>query len=148
MAVDITPTVTAENPHTFREQMERIASFARRIHVDYADGEFAPTELVPPVQSWIPEGPLVDLHVMYQDPSSEIEQLISLRPHTIVLHAESSGNILGLIREINGAGIRSGVALLQNTQPEEYANEIEEAEHVLIDRVLYGVRKGLLRLDR
>ena len=132
MAIDIAPTVTAENPHTYREQMERIAPFARRIHVDYADGLFAPTKLVPPIQSWIPEGPVVDLHVMYQDPAAEIEQLISLRPNTIVLHAEANGNVLGLIREINGAGIRSGIALLQNTQPEEYANEIEEAEHVLI----------------
>jgi len=130
--IDIAPTVTASNPHTYREQLERAAGFASRVHIDYADGDFAPTKLVRPVQSWLPDRCVVDLHVMYRRPENEIEQLVSLHPSLIILHAEADGNIVGLLREINGAGIKSGVALLQNSQPEEYANEIEEAEHVLI----------------
>lgn len=132
MNVAIAPTVTAEEPHAFREQMERAMSVASRIHVDYADGRFAPSTMVQPVQSWLPEGYRTDLHVMYEHPEREIEQLIALRPNLIILHAEANGNILGLLREINGAGIQSGIALLQNTQPEDYANEVEEAEHVLL----------------
>ena len=132
MKVSIAPTITASNPHVYREQMERAMEISSHLHVDFADGDFAPTQLVSPLQAWIPDGYRVDLHVMYRDPATEIEQLISLRPNLIVLHAESDGNILGLLRQINGAGIRSGIALLQNSQPEVYAQEIEEAEHVLI----------------
>ena len=132
MNVSIAPTITADNPHTYREQVERVLDFTPHIHVDFADGSFAPTQLVPPEQSWIPEERRCDLHVMYRRPEHVIETLISLRPQLIILHAEAEGNILGLLREINGAGIQSGIALLQNTQPEDYANEVEEAEHVLI----------------
>lgn len=132
MKVAIAPTITAENPHTYREQMERAMGFASRIHVDFADGELAPTNLCPPVQAWLPDSYEMDLHVMFQRPHEHIEHFVSLRPNLIILHAEADGNVLGLLREIKGAGIRAGIALLQNTQPEDYANEIEEADHCLI----------------
>ncbi len=130
--IDICPTVTATNPHTYREQIERITPFAKRIHIDFADGELAPTKLVPVEQAWIPVDVVVDLHVMVQNPATIIEQLIALKPKLIILHSESDGNILGLLREIKGAGVHAGLALLPNSQPEAFANEIEVADHVLI----------------
>ena len=132
MNVSIAPTVTASNPHTYREQLERAHALSNRVHVDFADGDFAPTKLVPPEQAWIPDGCKVDLHVMYRRPEEFIGTLIALRPSLIILHAEADGHILGLIREIKGAGLCAGLALLQNSQPEQFANEVEEADHVLI----------------
>lgn len=143
----ITPTVTAANTHLYREQMERIMKFATRIHVDFADGEFAPTMLVSPQQAWLPQGYVVDMHVMYQQPADVIEDLISLKPNMIILHAEADGNILGLLREVKSVGIKAGLALLQNTQPEEYAIEIDECDHVLLFGGSLGYHGGVADLS-
>ncbi len=121
--------------------------FASRIHVDYADGLFAPTLMVTPEQSWLPEGYEVDLHVMFARPAEHMEQLISLRPNLVTLHAEAEGNIIGMMRELKAVGIRAGVALLQSSQPEVYANEIEEADHVLIFSGNLGYHGGVANID-
>lgn len=128
----VCPTITAENPHTYREQIERVSRFAKRIHIDFADGELAPTKLVPPSQAWFPEELEADLHVMYQKPEEEIETLIALQPRAIILHAEADGDIQEFIEEIQSVGIVGGIALLQDSQPEDYANEILTAQHALI----------------
>ena len=39
----IAPAVLAENTIAYKEQMDRIAGFAERVHIDITDGEFAPT---------------------------------------------------------------------------------------------------------
>jgi ribulose-phosphate 3-epimerase len=130
--VHICPTVTASDPEQYKQQMQLISELSSRLHIDFADGDFAPTHLLPINQAWLPEGYEVDIHLMYRTPAEEIETVLAMHPDLVILHAESEGNILGLLREINGSGVRSGVALLQNTQPEDFANEIEEAEHALI----------------
>lgn len=147
MKVAIAPTITALNPHTYREQMERVMEFAARIHVDYADGLFAPTQMVSPEQSWLPEGYEVDLHVMYRRPAEHMETLISLKPNLVILHAEADGNVIGMMRELKAVGIRAGIGLLQSTQPEIYANEIEEADHVLIFSGSLGHHGGVADLS-
>lgn len=121
--------------------------FTSRIHVDYADGLFAPSVMVPPEQSWLPPGYEVDLHVMYARPAEHMEQLVSLRPNLVILHAEAEGNIIGMLRELKGAGIRAGIALLQNSIPSLYANEIEEADHALIFSGTLGYHGGVADLS-
>lgn len=130
--VSICPTVTALNPHTYREQVERITPFAKRIHIDFADGKLAPTKMVAPNQAWFPELVSVDVHLMLQNPGEAIETLAALKPNLIIVHAEAEGNILRFLREIKSIGARAGLALLPNSQPEEFAFEIEEADHVMI----------------
>ena len=63
MAV-ICPTVTAAEPHEYREQIERIAPFAHRIHIDLADGVFTPNKLIDLMQVWWPVGMVADIHRM------------------------------------------------------------------------------------
>ena len=64
MAATICPTVLAENLHVFREQMERVEPFAKRVHIDLADGVFAPSKTVGFDHLWWPDGCAADLHVM------------------------------------------------------------------------------------
>ncbi len=54
MAV-ICPTVTAYDPHEYREQMERVEPFAKRIHIDLMDGHFAPTKSPGLKHVWWPD---------------------------------------------------------------------------------------------
>jgi ribulose-phosphate 3-epimerase len=128
----IIPCVTAIDAHGYREQMARVAPFAKRVHIDFSDGEFSPVKLVNPIQAYWPEGMLADLHLMVKDPTAHLETVISLNPQMVILHAESEGNLTAALLQLKALGIKTGVALLQDTAPETARPLIAEADHVLI----------------
>lgn len=127
----VCPTVTASNPHTYREQMARIEPFAPRVHIDFGDGEFA-EKMVSIAQAYWPENMTADFHVMYKHPYASMETLVSLKPNMVVVHAEAEDDILAMVLELQAAGIKAGVALLKDTKPEDHVDIISHADHVLL----------------
>jgi ribulose-phosphate 3-epimerase len=130
MAV-ICPTVTATDPHIYRTQIERLQPFVQRIHVDLADGIFAP-KLLNPDQVWWPDNLVVDMHLMYKDPLSIIDLVLKLKPHMVIIHAEADGSFKQLVETLKPANIKVGVALLAKTPVEVILSEIESIDHILI----------------
>ncbi len=131
MAV-VCPCITALDPHEYREQMERVSGFARRIHIDFMDGELAPT-VSPPVESaWWPKGTLADLHVMYERPQDHLSKILNLKPHLVIVHAEAEGHYIGMAKLLHLAGIKVGVALLPKTDVKTLKPSLEYIDHVLI----------------
>lgn len=128
----IAPCVTATTPQLYQEQIESIAPFAQRIHVDFMDGDFAPTKSIAPVQAWWPRHIQADIHVMFRRPLAQLETLISLQPNMIIVHAEAEGDIAGLLRHVQKLGIKAGIALLQETMPGRIRQLLEIADHALI----------------
>ena len=130
MAV-ICPTVTAFTTREYREQITRIQGFATRIHIDFMDGYFAPTTSIAIKDAWWQPGPAVDLHVMYQKPLEHIEDLVALKPHMIIIHSEAD-QPAAFLGELDGLGIKKGLALLKATQVEDVKDLIVMVDHVLI----------------
>ena len=128
----VAPCVTAADAHTYREQMARVAPFATRVHIDFSDGILAPVKLVNPVQAYWPEGVLADLHLMIKNPTEHLETVISLQPNLVIFHAEAEGDLPGLMRQLRAVNIKTGVALLQSTEPNDVQQLIADADHVLI----------------
>lgn len=128
----ICPTVLAQNQHDFRSQIERVSTFSKRIQIDLADGKFTSNKTVDLKHVWWPEHLQVDLHIMYQDPVRHLKSFIKLKPHMVIIHAESDGNFLHLADALHGAGIKVGVAVLQRTNIESIAPILKLVDHVLI----------------
>lgn len=127
----ICPTVTAFEPHEYRQQIERITPFAERIHIDLMDGQFTETRSPSVEQLWVPEGIICDVHLMYQQPLSALGGVIALKPSLIIIHAEAEDAEAALLT-IKKAGIKAGVALLADTDVASLGEIIEQADHVLI----------------
>lgn len=130
--VVICPTVTAENPHNYRAQIEKVAHIGRRIHLDFSDGEFAPRHLMNLAQAWWPVGLQADVHLMVKRPGDAMHQLLNLMPHLVVFHAEAEGNFFDMAHRLKSAGIKVGLALLQDTQPSLIRSAMSEVDHILI----------------
>lgn len=128
----VCPTITAYDSQSYREQMARIAAFADRVHIDLADGVFAPTLTINPVHVYWPDKLTADLHLMLKNPAEHLETVLSLGPNLAIIHAEADGDLLGIVRQLQAVNIKAGVALLQPTKPADYAELIAEADHVLI----------------
>jgi ribulose-phosphate 3-epimerase len=138
----ICPTITAETPQEFSAQLARVQPFAPRIHIDMADGKFAPRKLLDPAQIYVPKDIPTDIHIMYDEPQSQLMTLISLRPQMVVLHAEAKGDIAAMMSELQKVGIKAGIALLPDTQTKEAALLIQLADQVLIFAGHLGYQGG------
>jgi len=127
----ICPTVTANDPHGYREQMARIEPFAPRVHIDFGDGEFT-ERMVNIAQAYWPDGMTADFHVSYKKPRAQLETITSLKPNMAIIHAEADDDVLAMLLELQAVGIKAGLALLPKSNPNDFTEEISHADHVLL----------------
>jgi ribulose-phosphate 3-epimerase len=132
MAATIAPTVTAENPHVYRTQMERVANFARRVHIDLSDGSLAPNRLIDLDKVWWPGGVRADLHAMLADPFAHVELYRVLGPQLVIVHAEAKGDFGAFADIMHHHGIETGIALLPETDVSLIEPGLDIIDHVMI----------------
>lgn len=128
----ICPTVTAFEPHEYREQIERLLPFASRIHIDLMDGDFAPSRSPSLDQIWWPHELAADIHLMYQEPMEHIEQLIKLRPRMVIIPVEAHVHHMHFVAELHKEDILAGLAILQNTPVKNAEQIMHSFDHVLV----------------
>ena len=139
----IAPTITAFDPHEYRQQMERLEPFAQRIHIDLMDGEFAPSKSPGVDHCWWPSHIVADVHLMYQRPMEEIETLLKIKPSLVVIHAEADVDHLAFATRLNEAGIRAGLALLSTTAASDYYDLLPSFDHALVFSGKLGFHGGM-----
>ena len=147
----VAPCLTVETLDEYKVLVEKYSEFAKRVHIDITDGEFAPTFLLGVDQiSWPAEWE-VDIHAMVARPSEYIDRMIDLKPRTIILHAEVEEDILPLLQKIKQTGIKAGIALQKKTVPKNVHELIEVADHVLVfsgELGHYGGKADLMQLEK
>lgn len=147
----IAPTVTAETADDYKMQIERVHTFAERVHIDITDGEFAPTFTLSSAQIWWPQDWTVDIHAMVARPSDHLETLISLKPNMIIFHVETQEDIVPILQQVKKFDIKAGIALLKSTVPSTVTAAIEAADHVMIfsgDLGKQGGTASLMQLEK
>ena len=132
MKATVCPTILASHASEYREQMERVAGFAHRVHIDLADGHFARNKTIPISEVWWPAGVRADLHVMYKEPFRHTKELLRLKPQLIIVHAEAEGDFLSFADTAHDHGIAVGVALNPETMPGVIEPALEWIDYVLI----------------
>lgn len=150
MAV-IAPCITVENDDMYKEAVQRIAPFTERVHIDLADGEFAPTFLIAEDRIYWQQGWHADIHAMVARPSEHVDKLISLKPDLIIFHAEVQEDLTTTLQKIQAAGIKAGIALQRPTVPDSVGALIQLADHVMIfsgDLGHYGGNASLMQLEK
>lgn len=129
---EIVPTILVATPGEYHERLEEVKPFARRIHVDITDGQFAPSQTINLAQVYVPEGVELDIHLMVNNPLEYLESAIALKPALIIIHAEAGENHRQCVKEIQSFGIDAGIALLAESQIEDHAELLKQADHCLI----------------
>jgi len=148
---EIAPCITVETEQDYRASVERISSFAKRVHIDISDGEFSPVFMVDTNKIWWPKEWTVDIHAMVARPTEYVDKLIALNPDLITFHAETGADLLPIIEKIKKANIKAGVALLKPTVPATIVDVIKAVDHVLIfsgDLGHYGGVASLMQLEK
>ncbi len=138
--VSIVPAILTDNKKDYREQVEKINVFTRRVQIDVSDGTFAPTETLDVTNIWWPKNWEADLHLMVARPSEHLDTILKLSPSLCILHAEASEDLMPAFSTLKEAGIRTGLALLPSTFPGDVKQYIDVVDHVLIFAGQIGVQ--------
>ncbi|HEY8886382.1 MAG TPA: hypothetical protein VIM31_02665 [Candidatus Microsaccharimonas sp.] len=147
----VAPTILTETLDEYKASIDRLTPFAKRVHIDISDGEFAPNFLLGEAQLYWPKEWEVDVHAMVSRPSEHIAGLINLKPSLIIFHAEIQEDRAALVNQIKAAGIKAGVALLRSTVPSTLADIIKIVDHVMIFSGELGKNGGtasLMQLEK
>lgn len=140
--VSICPTITASEPHAYREQMERVEPFAHRLHIDVSDGVLAPRKLIDLDKLWWNGNVMADLHMMYQKPFEHTDLIVAMHPNLVIVHAEALGDFFSFAYRMHLHGIEVGVALLPETKVERIQPALGNIDHVLIFSGNLGYQGG------
>lgn len=119
----VCPTITAFDIGEYNRQIDRVEGFATRVHIDLMDGDFAPTTSPSLKDIWWPHKFVADIHLMYQHPMDYLKELIHLKPHMVIVHNEADVHHMHFAAELHKEGIKTGLAVLQDT-PIEHAYQI------------------------
>jgi ribulose-phosphate 3-epimerase len=151
MPTTIAPAILAETADQFKQSMEKIHTFAQRVHIDITDGEFAPTFTIGAKDIWWPQGWHADIHAMVARPSEYVDQLIALKADLIIFHAEVQEDLAPTLQKVKSAGLKAGLALQRSTVPSTVAPLIQLVDHVMIfsgDLGHYGGKASLMQLEK
>ncbi len=142
----ICPTVTAFDTHAYREQIERIASFTTRVHLDLMDGEFAPSKSPELEDIWWPHTMQADIHLMYKRPMDHLKQLIKLNPRMVIIHNEADVHHMHFAGELHKENILVGLAILQDTPIENAYQIMHSFDEILVFSGHLGYHGGVADL--
>jgi ribulose-phosphate 3-epimerase len=126
---EIVPTILAESPEIYASRLDLVTRTARRVHVDIVDGKFATTKTIGLAQVYVPDGVLLDLHLMVENPDDYISSALALKPNLIIVHAEAHGDHVQCAANIQAFGVKAGLAYLKDTNPDE---RITAFDHALV----------------
>ena len=146
MGVSICPTVMTDDAAEYQTQMEQIAQYATRVHIDLGDGVFT-KKFLDVENVWWPGGMRADLHVMFKQPFLHVPAFKALKPQLVIVHAEADGDYMAFAREMHRVGIEAGVCLLRETPVAAIVPGLELIDHVLIFAGTLGHNTGAHGVD-
>lgn len=149
--IRILPTILTASPDEFQAAVVAINEFTNQVQIDITDGEFAPNRTIGLDHVFWPDNWQVDIHMMVKNPSRYVDKLILMKPHLVIFHAEVEEDLRPTFDKLRQAGVKVGLALLRQTVPENKADLITLADHVLIfagDLGKMGGQANLLQIQK
>jgi ribulose-phosphate 3-epimerase len=143
----VAPSITAYSEDEYRQQMEKVASYAERLHIDLMDGDLTKKANIAPDQAWWPVGIQADFHLMYKHPDKAIDVILEHQPNMVIIHSEADGNFESFATRCHHQGVKVGVAVLQRTPVETILPALHNIDHVLIFSGDLGSYGGHANLD-
>jgi ribulose-phosphate 3-epimerase len=139
--VRITPSILNANFEDLENEISRIAQVSDLLHLDVMDNVFVPnfTFDFASASALIGKSEIpVDAHLMVADVDFIAPQYAQIGCASVTIHAEATKDITRTLKQIRGAGARSGLALKPATKFHDYLRYIDDVDMFLVMTVEPG----------
>ncbi len=140
--IKIAPSILSADITKLGSQVKLVEDAgAEYLHLDIMDGHFVPNLSYGPgvVASLRKISDMIfDVHLMLENPIDYIEPFAKAGADIITFHVESKSDIVKCIEKIRSFGIKAGLVLNPDTDPEPYRKYFDMVDMVLIMSVYPG----------
>lgn len=143
----VAPTILATDPADYARRINNVKPFAKRLHIDVADGVFEDQKSVGLTQVYDIDGVPFDLHLMMVHPESQIENIIALQPQLVIVHFEAPFNREAFFKELRQLEIKVGLAVKVETTIDQVKDVLETVDHLVVFTGRLGHNGGEFRAD-
>lgn len=139
---EIVPSLLSADFSILAEQVALMEEAgAKRLHFDVMDGHFVKnlTFGAPLIASLRNKSNLhFEAHLMVSNPEERIDEFLKVGSDTLIIHAEATNHLHGLIGEIKSAGVKAGVCINPATPLSVLDEILDDADFLLIMTVNPG----------
>ena len=139
---EIVPSLLSADFSILAEQVALMEEAgAKRLHFDVMDGHFVKnlTFGAPLIASLRNKSDLhFEAHLMVSNPEERIDEFLKVGTDTLIIHAEATNHLHGLIGEIKSAGVKAGVCINPATPLSALDEILDDADFLLIMTVNPG----------
>lgn len=140
---DLYPSILATDSKDFGDKVRQSEHFAPFLHIDIADGTYAPTRTIS-AETLMRVAPSVpfELHLMVQSPGGVLDQWLATEPYRILFHPEADDNPRGVLERIRDARKETGIVLSQLTIDHDCSTYNGLLNQITILTVIAGFQGG------
>lgn len=139
---EIVPSLLSADFSILAEQVALMEEAgANRLHFDVMDGHFVKnlTFGAPLIASLRNKTELhFEAHLMVSNPEERIDEFLEVGTDTLIIHAEATNHLHGLIGKIKSAGVKAGVCINPATPLSALDEILDDADFLLIMTVNPG----------
>ena len=137
----LSPSLMCMDMMKLTEQLRFLNSKADRLHVDIMDGHFVPNlsfgyDVTRAVHR-VTDKPL-DVHLMIENPEKWVDHYIDAGAACVIFHVEATDKHVELAQPIRSKGVRAGFSLRPGTPIEDYLDDLEHFDEVIVMSVEPG----------
>lgn len=137
----LAPSIIAADFGRLAEELDRVAPFTERWHVDVMDGHYVPNLTIGPMiveavgrVSQLPQ----DVHLMITNPAETWEWFAKAGASRIALHPDTATEPADVLKAIAAAGIGPGIAVNPDVEAKSIESLLSLVDHVVVMSVYPG----------
>ena len=110
----------------------RIEPYARRVHLDIADGDLVPNKTITGYEEikGIESALKFDVHLMVRQPKEHLKEWLHTQADRFIVHAESKSDLSAVISELHKNRRKAGLAFNPETDISKFKELISQVDFV------------------